>query len=35
MEIIKQATDNPQELAVLSCCWPPGGRKMDSPAPEE
>lgn len=34
MEIIKLGTEDVLEMAVLSCCWPPGTRSNTSPEPE-
>ena len=34
MEIIKLGTEDINEMAALSCCWPPFTDKQDNPEPE-
>ena len=31
MEIIQQGTEKVNEMAALSCCWPPGTMNIESP----
>ncbi len=34
MEIINYGTDDLEQMASLSCCWPPGSEVLESPVAE-
>lgn len=34
MEIIKVGTDDLNQMAALTCCWPPGTQSLSRPEPE-